>query len=81
MKNNNWTNLVLSGLFLCLIGLVGGSSVAFAQDGDDGGWLGGDEEEETADPVQTEGTDNPEIYRAASKEYRLSDPEEEILLW
>ncbi|MAA79821.1 MAG: hypothetical protein CL916_11225 [Deltaproteobacteria bacterium] len=78
MKNNTWKKYVL---FYILIGFLGSwTPFAYAQEDEEGGWLGGDEEE-TVSQEPTDGADSPEIYRSAVKEYKQLDPEEEILLW
>ena len=78
MKNNNGKKTRKISLFTCLMGIFF-SSQAFAED-TEGDWLGGDEEE-TQEEKPTEGVDSPDIYREAVKEYKLSDPEDEMLLW
>jgi len=75
MKKNNC--ITMFSLFLALIFSFGNPAFAEEEEGD---WLGGDEEkEEEATP--TEGVDSADIYRAAAKEYKQSDPEDETLLW
>ena len=79
MKKNSWKNQIL---ICALVGFLGSwSSLAYAQEDQEGGWLGGDEEEETAPEQPTDGADTPDLYRNAAKEYKQMDPEEEILLW
>ena len=65
-------------LFPIILGTMGTllSPAAFAQDG----WLD-DEEDKEEEAAPTEGSDTAEIYRTAVKEYKISDPEDEILLW
>jgi len=74
MKKNNSLTSIFFSLALCFI--FGGVAVAE----EDSDWLGG-EEEEQKEEVPSEGVDSSDIYRAALKEYKEADPEDEILLW
>ena len=78
MKINYGNKIQKNSLFICVMGLFF-SAQAWAEDSE-GSWLGGDEEE-TKEEKPSEGGDTPDMYREAVKEYKLSEPEDEILLW
>ena len=80
MKNNTWKKHILFNISIVLLGIWAPST--YAQDDEEGGWLGEDDAAEIVEKQEpTDGTDTPEVYRTAEREYRQVDPEEEILLW
>ena len=80
MKNNNGSNFGKKIFWFSLFSGLVFSLPAFAED-TEGSWLGGDDDESGEENQPTEGMDTPDIYRESLKEYKQSDPEEEILLW